>query len=81
MLSVVLTDVAGRALIAVIVRWPVIIGEAAGPQARPIIMSEAYFVGQSEIANIDMVMMVIVSIMMVMVGPRLREAWRHGQGA
>jgi hypothetical protein len=44
-------------------------------------MSEAYFVGQSEIANIDMVMMVMVSIMMVMVGPRLREAWRHGQGA
>jgi hypothetical protein len=40
-------------------------------------MSEAYFIRQSEIANMGMVMMVA----MVMVGPRLRDAGRYDQGA
>jgi hypothetical protein len=40
-------------------------------------MLEAYFIGQSEIANMGMVMMVAI----MMVGPCLREARRYGQGA
>ena len=73
----ILTDVVCSALEAGIGRRAVIIGEAAGRQARPIIMSEGYFIRQSEIANMGMVMMVA----MVMVGPRLRDAGRYDQGA
>jgi hypothetical protein len=39
-------------------------------------MSEAYFIGQSEIANMGMVVMA-----MMMVGPCLRGARRYDQGA
>ena len=73
----VLADVGCRALETGIGRGPVIVGEAAGQNARPVIVSEADFIRQSEIANMGVVMMVTV----MMVGPCLREARRYGQGA
>jgi hypothetical protein len=76
-LAVVLADVACRALEAGIGRGAVIIGEAAGQNTRPVIMSEADFIRQSEIANMGVVRMVA----RMMVGPCLREARRYGQGA
>src|SRR6204780_292378 len=76
-LAVVLADIGGRALITEIVGRTVIIGEGAGQGPRPVIVDVADFVGQSVRPKRAIMMMVVVTIV---VGSRLCQARRQGQG-
>ena len=65
--ATILPDIAGRALIAVIGRWAVVIGKGAGLDARPVIVEVAYLVGQLRMIA------VVVPVM-----ARIRQARRQG---
>ena len=65
--TTILPDIAGRALIAVIGRWAVVMGKGAGLDAGPVIVEVADLVGQRPMIA------VVVPVM-----ARIRQARRQG---
>src|SRR5882724_13117574 len=72
--AAVLADIGGGALVAVVGRGAVIIGEAAGREAWTVIVEIADRVGQPGQVAIAVVAIVVVAMM----DPGFRETWGEG---
>src|SRR5882724_6002373 len=71
--AAVLADIGRGALVAVVGRGAVIIGEAAGREAGPVIVQIADRVGQPGV-----VMIAIIAVVVAMMDPGFRETWGEG---